>query len=92
MLPKQGVSATEQRISATEQRMSATEQSMSATEQLGRDMRRELCEIRELLQAALPNEANVAAATVSCSQEATIATTNTGIVGLNAMTIEAHGI
>ena len=63
-----------------------------ATELLGREMRRELCEIRELLQAALPNEANVAAATVSCSQEAAIATTNTGIVGLNAMTIEAHGI
>ena len=48
---------------------------------------------RELLQAAIPNAANVAAAAASCSQEATMATTNTGIVGcLNVLPIESQGI
>ena len=64
-----------------EKRVSATEQRVSATEQIGLDTRRELGEIRELLQAALPNAANVGAATASCTQEATVANTNTGIVG-----------
>ena len=78
---EQRVSATEQGMSATEQRVSATEQRISATDQIGRDTRRELGEIRELLQAALPNAANVGAATASCTQEAIMANTNTGIVG-----------
>ena len=61
--------------------------------ELGRETRRELDEMRELLQAALPNAANVSAATASCSQEATMATINTGIVGcLNVLPIEAQGI
>ncbi|KAI0211162.1 hypothetical protein LSAT2_004022 [Lamellibrachia satsuma] len=65
---------------------------ISATEQLGREMRRELGEIRELLQAALPNAANVAAAAASCSQETTMATTNTGIVGsINVLPGETQG-
>ena len=64
-----------------EKRVSAAEQRVSATEQIGRDTRRELGEIRELLQAALPNAANVGAATASCTQEAIMANTNTGIVG-----------
>ncbi|KAI0212066.1 hypothetical protein LSAT2_003049, partial [Lamellibrachia satsuma] len=82
---EEGISATEQRMSTAEQGISATEQRMNAAEQgiqkLGRETRRELDEMRELLQAALPNAANVAAATASCSQEATMATINTGIVG-----------
>ena len=57
------------------------EKRVSAAEQIGRDTRRELGEIRELLQAVLPKAANVAAATASCTQEATMANTNTGIVG-----------
>ena len=89
----QRMSTAEQGISATEQRMSAAEQGMRATEKLGRETRRELDEIRELLQAALPNAANVTAATASCTQEATMATTNTGIVGcLNVLPIEAQDI
>ena len=61
--------------------------------ELRRETRRELGEMRELLQAALPNAANVAGATASCSQEATMATINTGIVGcLNVLPIEAQGI
>ena len=44
------------------------------------------------MQAALPNAANLAAATASCSLEATMATINTGIVGcLNVQRIEARG-
>ena len=69
------------------------EKRTSATEQLGREMRRELSEIRQLLQAALPIAANVVAATGSCNQEATTATTNIGIVGyLNVVPAEAQGI
>ena len=61
--------------------------------ELRRETRRELGEMRELLQAALPNAANVAGATASCSQEATMATINTGIVGcLNVLPIEAQVI
>ncbi|KAI0243368.1 hypothetical protein LSAT2_012858 [Lamellibrachia satsuma] len=105
---EQRMSAAEQGISATEQRMRATEQFGRETRrelrssgretrrelgELGRETRRELGEMRELLQAALPNAANVAAATASCSQEATMATINTGIVGcLNVLPIEAQGI
>ncbi|KAI0237642.1 hypothetical protein LSAT2_011819 [Lamellibrachia satsuma] len=68
-----------------EKRMSATEQRVSAAEQIGRDTRRKLGEIRELLQAALPKVANVAAATASCTQEATVANTNTGTSSANQM-------
>ena len=105
---KQRMSTAEQGISVTEQRMKATEQLGRETRrelgelgretrrelgELGRETRRELGEIRELLQAALPNAANVTAATASCSQEATMATINTGIVGcLNVLPIEAQGI
>ena len=101
---EQRMSAAEQGISATEKRTSAAEQGISATDklgretrrelgELGRETRRELGEIRELLQAALPNAANVTAAIASCSQEATMATINTGIVGcLNFLPIEAQGI
>ena len=90
---EQRMSAAEQGISATEQRLSAAEKGIIATEQLGRVTRRELGEIRELLQAARPNAANVAAATASCSHESTMATINTGIVGcLNVLPIEAQGI
>ena len=93
---EQRVSAAEQGVSATKQRMRVTEQLGRETRrelgelgretrrelgELGRETRRELGEIRELLQAALPNAANVAAATASCSQEATMAAINTGIVG-----------
>ena len=61
--------------------------------ELGRETRRELGEIRELLQVTLPNAANVTAATASCSQEATMTTINTGIVGcLNVLPIEAQVI
>ena len=99
---EEGINATEQRMSAAEEGINATEQRVRAIEQLGRETRRELGdlgretrrelgEIRELLQAALPNAANVAAATASCSQEATMATINTGIVGcLNVLPIEAQ--
>ena len=67
------------------------EKRVSATEQMGLDTRRELGEIRELLQAALPNAANVGAATASCTQEATVANTNTGILGsLNVLSSEAQ--
>ena len=105
---EQGIRATEQCLSVAEQRMNAAEQGISATRrelgelgretrrelgELGRETRRELGEIRELLQAALPNAANVTAATASCSQEATMATINTGIVGcLNVLPIESQGI
>ena len=90
---EEGISATEQRMSAAEEGINATEQRVRVTEQLGRETRRELGEIRELLQAALPNAANVAAATASCSQEATMATINTGIEGcLIVLPIEAQGI
>ena len=79
-------------MNAAVEGISANEQRMRATEQLGRETQRELGEIRELLQAALPNAANVAAATASCSQETTLAI-NTGIVGcLNVLPIEAQGI
>ena len=105
---EQRTSAAEQGISATEQRTRATEQLGRETRrelrelgretrrelgELGRETRRELGEIRELLQAALPNAANVAAATASCRLEATMTTINTGIVGcLNVQRIEARGI
>ena len=51
---EQRTSATEQRTRATEKRTSAIEQHISATKYLGPQMRRELGEIRELLQAAIP--------------------------------------
>ena len=101
---EQGMSAAEQRTDVAEQGIRAIEQRMKATEQLGRETRRELGElgretrrelgeIRELLQAALPNAANVTAATAPCSQEAIMTTINTGIVGcLNVLPIEAQGI
>ena len=80
----------ENRVRATEKLGRETQRELG---ELGRETRRELGELRELLQAALPNAANVTAATASCSQEATMATINTGIVGcLNVLPIEAQGI
>ncbi|KAI0232388.1 hypothetical protein LSAT2_017285 [Lamellibrachia satsuma] len=73
---EQRISATEQRISATEQRISATDQRINATEQLWHEVRREMDEIRELLHAA---------ASLICSQKATMATINTGTSSANQM-------
>ena len=102
------MSAAEQGMSAAEQGMKAIEQLGRETQrelgelgretrrelgELGRETRREMGEIQELLQSALPNAANVTAAIASCSQEATMAAINTGIVGrLNVLPIEAQGI
>ena len=88
------ISATEQRMSAAEQGISATKLRMRATEQLGRETQRELDELgRETRRELGEIREYVAAATAPCSQEATMAAINTGIVGcLNVMPIEAQDI